>query len=395
MSYRQPSTQRGYIFKRKRSWYGRWRQDEIQNGNIVRVQRCEKLCDYSDRYRTKKDVQPLLDEKLQPLNAGTARPESTLSIREYTEKFFLPYAERELRPATYNGYKYTWKLYLRPHLEKITLRDFRCVDATNLLNKLHRSHGLGRTTLSHVKVLLSVIFKHAKTSGALDGANPVTDSAIPRAANPGRPTHAYTPQEIVLMLDSLEGTPKLAISVMFFCGLRPSEARGLKWSDYDPKTKTLSIARSMWRSFTTAPKTASSGATVPVPTVLADLLEATPRMSEYVLTSAAGRPIDLHNLASRVICPALAKCSTCEREKHEVNGHEYKPIIEWRGFYALRRGCATLATSLDSALAAKSLLRHANISTTDQFYIKSVDADAVRAMQKIDTLFARGDGPAN
>jgi hypothetical protein len=41
------------------------------------------------------------------------------------------------------------------------------------------------------------------------------------------------------------------------------------------------------------------------------------------------------------------------------------------------------------------ILRHANISTTDQFYIKSVDADAVRAMQKIDALFAQGDGPAN
>lgn len=31
----------------------------------------------------------------------------------------------------------------------------------------------------------------------------------------------------------------------------------------------------------------------------------------------------------------------------------------------------------------------------DQFYIKSVDADAVPAMQKIDALFAQGDGPSN
>jgi hypothetical protein len=116
-------------------------------------------------------------------------------------------------------------------------------------------------------------------------------------------------------------------------------------------------------------------------------------MSEHVLTSAKA---DQSICATRVACILPAReMSTCEKEKHEVNGHEYKPIIEWRGFYALRRGCATLATSLDSALAAKSLLRHANISTTDQFYIKSVDADAVRAMQKIDTLFARGDGPAN
>jgi hypothetical protein len=38
-------------------------------------------------------------------------------------------------------------------------------------------------------------------------------------------------------------------------------------------------------------------------------------------------------------------------------------------------------------MAAKSLLRHKNISTTQQFYVKSVDAAAVNTVDKISKLF--------
>jgi integrase len=388
--------QQGYIFKKKGRWYGRWRHDVIDKDaegkpRIVRTQHCEKLCECSDRYRRKRDVQPLLDEKLRPLNEGRTSAESTLSVREYTETFFLPHADRELRPATAHGYRALWKTYLRARLERITLRDFRCVDATNLLAELHRTHKLGRATLSHCKALLSVIFTHAKRSGVLDAPNPVRDAGIPRSAESGE-THAYSPQEFMAMVDALEGAAKTAVAVMYLAGLRPAEARGLRWSDYDEKTKTIRVSRSMWRGFTTNPKTEESVGSVPVPQVLADILDATPRTSEYVLISTLGKPVDLHNLASRVIRPALAKCATCKKIQHVANGHEYKPIGEWRGFYALRRGCATLASSLDTPLAAKSLLRHSNVQTTAAYYIKSVPEDAVRAAQKIDALLQRTVG---
>jgi hypothetical protein len=45
---------------------------------------------------------------------------------------------------------------------------------------------------------------------------------------------------------------------------------------------------------------------------------------------------------------------------------------------------------VDSQLAAKSLLRHSNIATTQTHYIKSVDSDALRAVEKIDSLFQKG-----
>ena len=43
--------------------------------------------------------------------------------------------------------------------------------------------------------------------------------------------------------------------------------------------------------------------------------------------------------------------------------------------------------TVDSALAAKSLLRHSNIAATQAHYIKSVDDAAVRAVDKVSKLF--------
>jgi integrase len=38
-------------------------------------------------------------------------------------------------------------------------------------------------------------------------------------------------------------------------------------------------------------------------------------------------------------------------------------------------------------MAAKSLLRHSNVQTTGQYYIKSVPEEALRAVEKMDALF--------
>ena len=161
-------------------------------------------------------------------------------------------------------------MYLRPRLTKITLRDFRCVDATNLLADIHREHKLGRATLRHCKALLSVIFAHAKQAGILDGENPAQDAGIPRAAEASKPTHAYTAEEVFAMLDVLQGTARTAVALIYFCALRPGEARAARWEDYDGKT--LRIRASMWRKFTTEPKTPESIAPVPVAETLRDIL---------------------------------------------------------------------------------------------------------------------------
>ena len=161
------------------------------------------------------------------------------------------------------------------------------------------------------------------------------------------------------------------------------------------------MQRSIWRKHTTPPKTEESVAPVDVPGVLAEMLAELPHSSEYILATPTGRPIDLHNLAARAIVPQLTRCICGVMEsEHQKSDHEFSrdtSLPMWRGFYSARRGIATAFADVDNALAAKSHLRHSNVSTTTAHYVKSVDVAAVRAVDKINELFdnANGSGRPN
>jgi hypothetical protein len=198
--------QTGCIFKSKngRRWFARWREDVIENGQCKRKLRFRDLAPVNDAYRTEKDVQPLLDELLRPINSGKARPESTLSVAEYARNHWLPWVRENSKPSTIAGYERFWDSYLAPHLEGIALRDFRTVDAANMLRDLHRAKGCGRTTLKHCKSILSGIFTLARNQGVLDMPNPVQGTMIPKKAAAPAEMHAATADEVVAILDAVE-----------------------------------------------------------------------------------------------------------------------------------------------------------------------------------------------
>jgi integrase len=239
-------------------------------------------------------------------------PESTLPVAEFVENCYLPFVRENYKPSTSIGYDKIWKKYLAPRLRKTTLRDFRTVDAAGLLTDIHRHSGLGRTMLKHIKAFLSGVFTYAKNQGALDGVNPVRDAMIPKKAAAPEETYAATLSEVLAILDVLEKHQELraraAVALMFFAGLRPGEARGVCWEDYDGKR--LFVRRSRWRVWTTPPKTESSVKPVPVIEplggILAELREADGNPSSGpILRGPSGSPLDLDNLAERVVKPAL------------------------------------------------------------------------------------------
>ena len=194
------------------------------------------------------------------------------------------------------------------------------------------------------------------------------------------------------MLDTLAGTAKTAVALMYLAALRPGEARGLRWPDYDEDKRILNVQRSIWRKHESGPKTEGSVAPVPVAEALRVILAETQRTYQYILATPSGGPVDLHNLARCVIAPSLTRCKTCHETEaeHAKADHEFERDImlpKWRGFYACRRRIATALADLDSAVAAKSVLRHSNVASTSAHYVKSVDASAIRAMDKVPVLF--------
>jgi len=343
----------------------------------VRTQRSKKLADYNERYRTQRDVQPLLDEILRPLNERKTRPESTLPLEEFVEHHFLPFVEENCKPSTIAGYRSTWKMYLASRLHRIVVRDFRTVDAANLLAEIHQAHNLGRTTLHHIKSFLGSVFTYAKNQGVVDGVNPIHGAMIPKRAS-SEETHAATLDEVLAIMDVLAKASKhkarAAVALIFFAGLRPGEARGASWEDFDGRQ--LVVRQSIWHTHTTSPKTKSSAKPVPIieplRAILAELRESDGNpVSGPILRGASGKPLDLHNLGNRVVIPALKQAD---------------PPIVWYGWYALRRGIATTIADLSNSVAAKGLLRHSSISTTERHYIKDVPESTNRAMRQLEAL---------
>ncbi|HXH66266.1 MAG TPA: site-specific integrase [Candidatus Limnocylindrales bacterium] len=199
------------------------------------------------------------------MNEGRTDVRSSLTLAAFVSEHYDPYARENFKPSTVQGYSKPWKDALCPRVGQIRLRDFRTADAANTLSYFVRN-GWGRASLKHAKSLLSGVFTFVKNMGVLDGVNPVQGTIIPpKAARPSE-THASSPDEVVAILDVLkrakdvEGRLKLqaqtAIALMFFAGLRAGEARGARWEDYNGKT--LTVEQSVWRKYTTDPKTASA-----------------------------------------------------------------------------------------------------------------------------------------
>jgi integrase len=370
--------QDGYVFKKGASWFLRYRDDVIEDGHVLRKQRCKRLAPVSDQYRTEKDLRGLVEETLGPINGGKVRPESTLTVAEFGETCWLPWVRENCKPSTVAGYETTWRLYLAPYLRKITLRDFRTVDAANLFVEILKHHKVGRTMIQHCKRRLSALFTLARNQGALDAPNPVEGAMLPKkAAAPAR-THAATPDEVTTFLDLLEKArewkARAAVGLMFFAGLRPGEARGARWEDYTGKR--LFVRQSLWHTYATAPKTEEAASPVPVIDTLEGILrqlreaDGNPT-SGPILRGPSGKPLNLDNLSKRVMMPLLKAAG-----------------LTWHGWYSLRRGVATTLASLThDGMASKGLLRHTDLATTTRHYVKDVPENTLSAMNRLETLF--------
>jgi integrase len=158
--------------------------------------------------------------------------------------------------------------------------------------------------------------------------------------------------------------------------LRRSELRGLRWKDL--QDGQLNIVNTVWGTHEREKtKTSSSNAPVPVLPVLANLLEEHRNgftESTYIFQGEKlGRPLNLANLARRVIVPKLT-----------TGG------LKWHGWHGFRRGLATNLYNLNVPEEdIQSIMRHADIETTRRHYIKRllVPRRSKDAIQRLEQAF--------
>lgn len=171
------------------------------------------------------------------------------------------------------------------------------------------------------------------------------------------------------------------------------EIQGLLWENY--RDGEMHISRSIWNGHVTAPKTRKGRAPVPVVRQLAERLEmhrfrcGNPQ-SGPVFANSLGKPLNMNNLLGRMILPALNPCESCQKSEanHGKADHKFKRdprFPEWHGWHAARRGLGSNLYRLGvSDMVIQRILRHANVSTTATYYIKTAAGDVRNAMAKLE-----------
>jgi len=151
----------------------------------------------------------LAAEELNLINSSGLEPGKNLTVLEFVSRIYFPNMEGQKRASMLKGYKARWDSQLKPRCGQVRLREFKTPQAHKVLADIGRANPeFTRSTLHHLRSLLSAIFRHAIQQGYLTGANPIREASIPIAPE-GNETYAYSLPEVMQMLRLLPDPAQL------------------------------------------------------------------------------------------------------------------------------------------------------------------------------------------
>jgi len=389
--------QKGTIVQIANRWFIRFYECRNIGGTIVRKRVSHPLGAVTTR--GKRPPAEIMDEAKKfmiNINSGQLPAERILTMGDFAETVYLPWVERYQRPSTLKGYRQVWTQHLKPLCGSAWLKDVRTFNVQGWLNAIARSGTLSRNSLKRIQSVISGMFSLAKQLAYFDLVNPVQDTRIdPTAAEPAE-TYAYTLEEVNALLNLLPEPAASAFAVAAFMGLRIGEIEALEWQDF--RDGEMYVSRSIWNGHVGLPKTRTSTAPVPVIRQLSERLEMHRLRSQHpaagpIFANGLGNPMNMNNLLARVILPVLNRCANCGRSKgrHHVKAdHVFARdprLPQWHGWHAARRGLGSNLYRLGvPPMVIQRILRHSNVSTTANYYIKTAADDVRKAMKDLEMV---------
>jgi integrase len=386
--------QAGYVFRKGNSWFIRYRESFVEGGEVVRNQVCRKLTDVAPEHsRLKKPPETVLQEAeefLAPINDGKIPVGKNISLGEFVEHVYFKNKEGELRASSLKGYKQRWYSLLALRCEKFRLREFDTPTAQRVLKEIP---GQAKSTLDHLKTLLSGIFRHAIQQGYHPGPNPIRETTVPRRPEPDE-TYAYSLAEEMTMLRVLPEPARTIVGLASFTGLRRGELFGMDWPSYTGDQ--IYVMQSVWEGIIDEPKTRKSKAPVPVIGPLRTMLDAHKLRCGNPTTgpmfgTMKRTTLNPNNVVHRQILPVLNACYCGKTaEDHANEDHKFErnqSLPQWRGWHGFRRGLGTNLHDLGIDIKTISrIIRHKNEALTAALYVKTLDSQQINAMHQLERV---------
>lgn len=248
------------------------------------------------------------------------------------------------------------------------------------------SHNTINKRVNRLKALLD----YAVDKGFVP-ANPlVRYKSLP--PSPVKQRSALTAKECSLLLSLSSGVRHVMWAVFLYCGLRSSELARLPWCNVDLQKKVLRVAPYGGSTV----KTENSIRAIPLRPELVALLSALPRCSEYLFTSALGKPYRNERILfmfkadmKKALCsiyglPFGKRMGRAYKQKHSMQYKQVADRLKVLDVHSLRYTFATnLIASGADVKTTQYLLGHSSPNVTLKIYAQFSPGNSENAVNRI------------
>lgn len=336
----------------------------------------------SKRSKIERDVVTWLHEQTVKTSQNINLAPERMTVQQFLERW-LADDERSSRYSTHKGYAQICRDHVYPRIGRMLMVKLTKAPAQAILDALHDDKK-ARNTIRNVRMCLITATADCEKEYPLAYAA-VRATKLPKIEKTHKQDiQALTPEQARVFLAAVEQHRLKALYwTALLMGLRRGELLGLRLSDVDLESRTISITgaaqQQKGKGMVRVPtKTSASEAPIPIPDVLVPVLREHLAMLEDERTFSKWRE---HG----VLFPTTLGTTIGERY---LSNH-YKKILKANDlpnirFHDLRHSCATLLISLGvHPRIVMEALRHSQISTTMNIYghvIPEVNRDAMNQL---------------
>lgn len=229
-------------------------------------------------FRTKKEaISEGLKAKLEFDRTGKGPNQDLYS--EYLDFWYKNYAEKKLKYNSYTSYKRLLKNHIIPGLGGYKIKEISPGVIQKFLDT-KADEGLSDNTLSSIRNLISLTFKHAVYPYQILVENPAKYMTLKSKSQLVKDLELITLEEYkkILELYPVGNRYNLTIQIAFFTGMRIGEISALTWKDIDMRNKVIRVSKTYvniggGKFILNPPKTVASNRSIPFGSSLYTILK--------------------------------------------------------------------------------------------------------------------------
>jgi integrase len=362
--------QDGVVRLRGRIWRLQFRSPPDADGKrrqrSVRVGTIDEMTEEQARTAAR-----LMLERLAPRRI---EPGSTCTWESWCERYLSVYVAM-LRRTSQESVSSAIRVHLVPAFADLYLHEIRVARVQSWIAR-QRTFGAAPSTIAWRYALLRRMLRRARREGLAVEVPTADDVDLPRsdAVSGRRHVRGFTTDELRQILAVTEEPWKTLFMLCAFCGLRISEALGLRWSDVSLDTGRLSIVRQATYGKESRPKTEASIAERRIPPMMLEHLRAfaAGRIAEdgLLFPSPRGGPYHASGVRKHHLTPILRRLG--------ITGRSFHGFRHWLGTTAARHGIPLPAV--------QRVMRHRDPRST-QVYIEVAGAEVDAAIVGVESRY--------